>query len=116
MGGSFGIAAIETTIARRSQFHQSRLIDHLTFTNPDYAAGLRQFATTVFGRGQRQRGRCHAAGPGCHLTGSCSSSLLPRPTRMLTSPGLRLRHFPSGPSFSAKATKPGADKDAGAAA
>ena len=29
---------------------QSRLVDHLTFTNPDYAAGVRQFATSVFGR------------------------------------------------------------------
>lgn len=50
IGGGFGIAAIETVIARRSQFHQSRIIDHLSFTNPDYAAGLRQFATSVFGR------------------------------------------------------------------
>ena len=50
LGGSFGIAAIETIIARRTQFHQSRLVDHLTFTNPDYAAGVRQFATSVFGR------------------------------------------------------------------
>ena len=50
LGGSFGIAAIETIIARRTQFHQSRLVDHLTFTNPDYAASVRQFATSAFGR------------------------------------------------------------------
>ena len=50
LGGSFGIAAIETILARRTQFHQSRLVDHLTFTNPDYAASVRQFATSAFGR------------------------------------------------------------------
>ncbi len=30
LGGSFGIAAATTLLARRSQFHQSRLVEHLT--------------------------------------------------------------------------------------
>ena len=49
LGGSFGIAAIETVLARRTQFHQSRIVDHLTFSNPDYANSLRQSASGVFG-------------------------------------------------------------------
>lgn len=40
LGGSIGIAAITTLIARRSQFHQSRLIDGLNFANPAYEAGV----------------------------------------------------------------------------
>jgi DHA2 family multidrug resistance protein len=40
LGGSFGIAAITTLIARRTQFHQSRLIDNLNFSNPTYETGL----------------------------------------------------------------------------
>ena len=49
LGGSFGIAAIETVIARRTQFHQSRLVDHLTFSNPEYVNSLSQSASSVFG-------------------------------------------------------------------
>jgi len=30
LGGSFGIATATTLLARRSQFHQSRLVEHLT--------------------------------------------------------------------------------------
>jgi DHA2 family multidrug resistance protein len=30
VGGSFGIAAVTTIVARRSQFHQARLVDHTT--------------------------------------------------------------------------------------
>lgn len=30
LGGSFGISMVQTMLARRSQFHQSRLVEHLT--------------------------------------------------------------------------------------
>jgi MFS transporter, DHA2 family, multidrug resistance protein len=30
LGGSFGVAVVTTLLARRTQFHQSRMIDHLT--------------------------------------------------------------------------------------
>jgi DHA2 family multidrug resistance protein len=48
IGGGFGIAAIETIVARRSQFHQSRLVDGLVGTNADYTSSLQQIGTTVF--------------------------------------------------------------------
>ena len=34
MGGSFGVAFVTTILARRTQFHQHRLIDHLTPYDP----------------------------------------------------------------------------------
>ncbi|MDF7811116.1 DHA2 family efflux MFS transporter permease subunit [Hymenobacter sp. YC55] len=46
LGGSFGIAAITTLIARRAQFHQSRIIDSLNFSNPNYEAGVQSLAST----------------------------------------------------------------------
>jgi MFS transporter, DHA2 family, multidrug resistance protein len=36
LGGSFGIAITTTIVARRMQFHQSRLVEHVTETNPVY--------------------------------------------------------------------------------
>ncbi|TNF50191.1 DHA2 family efflux MFS transporter permease subunit [bacterium] len=36
LGGSFGIAFATTMVARRSQFHQSRLVEHLTPFDPSY--------------------------------------------------------------------------------
>ncbi|MGI4834357.1 MAG: DHA2 family efflux MFS transporter permease subunit [Janthinobacterium lividum] len=48
IGGGFGIAAIETIVARRSQFHQSRLIDGLVGTNADYTSSLQQLGSTAF--------------------------------------------------------------------
>jgi DHA2 family multidrug resistance protein len=36
LGGSFGIALTTTVLARRMQFHQSRLVEHVTETNPVY--------------------------------------------------------------------------------
>ena len=49
LGGSFGIAGITTMVARRTQFHQSRLVDGLNFSNPDYTAGLQGLTDTFFG-------------------------------------------------------------------
>jgi DHA2 family multidrug resistance protein len=36
IGGSVGIAFVTTSIARRAQFHQSRLVEHLTPLDPAY--------------------------------------------------------------------------------
>ena len=40
LGGSFGVAFVTTILARRAQFHQSRLIDHLTPFDGAYQASL----------------------------------------------------------------------------
>jgi DHA2 family multidrug resistance protein len=39
LGGSFGVAFVTTIIARRAQFHESRLIDHLTPFDRNYQIG-----------------------------------------------------------------------------
>jgi len=36
LGGSFGVAFVTTMLSRRAQFHQNRLIDHLTPFDRDY--------------------------------------------------------------------------------
>ena len=36
MGGSVGISMVTTVLARRSQFHQSRLIENITASNPNF--------------------------------------------------------------------------------
>ncbi len=40
LGGSFGVAFVTTVIARRTQFHQHRLIEHLTQFDPGYTFRL----------------------------------------------------------------------------
>jgi len=40
IGGSSGIAIVTTILARRTQFHQARLVDHLTPFDPSYAQAL----------------------------------------------------------------------------
>jgi DHA2 family multidrug resistance protein len=42
LGASFGTAFISTMLEWREQFHQSRLVDHLTQFNPSLAISLRQ--------------------------------------------------------------------------
>ena len=42
LGGSFGVAFISTILARRSQFHQHRLVEHLTPFNPNFSLSLEQ--------------------------------------------------------------------------
>jgi len=36
LGGSFGISIVQTMLARRSQFHQARLVEKMTNVNPIY--------------------------------------------------------------------------------
>jgi DHA2 family multidrug resistance protein len=47
LGGSFGISLAQTWLARRQQFHQSRLVSHLTPTNPAYQQWLAHAADAV---------------------------------------------------------------------
>ncbi|MBC8082896.1 MAG: DHA2 family efflux MFS transporter permease subunit [Hymenobacter sp.] len=51
LGGSFGIAAITTLITRRAQFHQSRLVDNLNFSNPEYETNLQNLTNSLAGAG-----------------------------------------------------------------
>jgi len=46
LGGSFGIAAITTLISRRTQFHQSRIIDNLNFSNSVYESSLQDLTAS----------------------------------------------------------------------
>ncbi len=49
-GGSVGIALSTTFLAQRSQFHQERLIEHLTPFNPIYTNELKALAQGLFPR------------------------------------------------------------------
>jgi DHA2 family multidrug resistance protein len=42
LGGSFGVAFVTTLLARRAQFHQHRLVEHLTPFNPGFSIRLEQ--------------------------------------------------------------------------
>src|SRR5260370_11700731 len=49
-GGSMGVALSQTVLARREQFHQSRLIEHLGSWNPIYNDPLNRIETYLNGR------------------------------------------------------------------
>jgi MFS transporter, DHA2 family, multidrug resistance protein len=51
IGGSVGISFVTTGLARRAQFHQSRLVENLTAANPQFQATLRGLANTFGGSG-----------------------------------------------------------------
>jgi DHA2 family multidrug resistance protein len=51
MGGSVGIAFVTTFLARRTQFHQSRLVEHLTPFDPAYALAKAKAAGALAARG-----------------------------------------------------------------
>ena len=40
LGGSFGVALVTTVVSRRAQFHQARLVEHLTPFDPAYVNAL----------------------------------------------------------------------------
>jgi DHA2 family multidrug resistance protein len=46
MGGDIGIAFVTTFVARRSQFHQSRLASHTSLYDPTFAAAVKSAAHT----------------------------------------------------------------------
>jgi len=59
LGGTFGISAVQTLLAQRSQFHQARMVEKLNPLNPNYANGLTQLtqALTAHGVAKAQAGR-----------------------------------------------------------
>jgi DHA2 family multidrug resistance protein len=40
LGGSFGVAFVTTLLARRTQFHQARMVEHLNPLNQNFSAAL----------------------------------------------------------------------------
>jgi DHA2 family multidrug resistance protein len=51
LGGSFGVAFVTTMVARRSQFHQFRLVEHLTPFSRNLQEALPQISQLLRGRG-----------------------------------------------------------------
>ncbi len=51
LGGSFGVAVVTTLLARRAQFHQFRLVDHLTPFDINLQSNLSQVSQTLQERG-----------------------------------------------------------------
>jgi DHA2 family multidrug resistance protein len=51
LGGSFGIATATTLLARRSQFHQSRLVEHLTPFSIPFTEWQKRMAEVIPGLG-----------------------------------------------------------------
>jgi len=51
IGGSAGVSFVTTMLARRSQFHQSVLVDHLTPYNPDVQTFMQGAGQLMFARG-----------------------------------------------------------------
>jgi MFS transporter, DHA2 family, multidrug resistance protein len=51
MGGAVGIAFVTTLLARRSQFHQARLVDHLTVFDPALALSKARAAAALVAQG-----------------------------------------------------------------
>jgi DHA2 family multidrug resistance protein len=51
LGGSFGVAVATTILTRRAQFHQARLVDHLTPFDMNYILGSQQTAEILQNRG-----------------------------------------------------------------
>ena len=47
LGGSFGVAVATTILIRRAQFHQSRLVDHLTPFDMNYIWSSQQTAQVL---------------------------------------------------------------------
>ena len=51
LGGSFGVAFVTTIIARRAQFHQARLVDHLTPFDRTYQLAVDRSAQVLQQKG-----------------------------------------------------------------
>jgi DHA2 family multidrug resistance protein len=52
LGGTIGIASVQTMLAQRAQFHQARLVEHLDPLNPNYTQGLDQITRGLLASGQ----------------------------------------------------------------
>ena len=66
IGGSFGISLAQTMLARRGQFHQSRLVEHASDFDPQYVAAHSSIMQSLINTGATRRRR-DAAGDGRHL-------------------------------------------------
>ncbi len=51
LGGSFGVALAATLLSRRSQYHQTTLVGHITTWDPETAGRLRHFGRYFAGQG-----------------------------------------------------------------
>src|SRR6202011_6420835 len=51
IGGSVGISVVTTLLARRTQFHQVRLVENLSAANPPFRAALQGVTSTFSGGG-----------------------------------------------------------------
>jgi DHA2 family multidrug resistance protein len=51
LGGSFGVSLATTMLDRRSQFHDTRLLSHITAESSEYARALSSIATTLVHQG-----------------------------------------------------------------
>ncbi|HEY3951470.1 DHA2 family efflux MFS transporter permease subunit [Phenylobacterium sp.] len=51
LGGTLGISTVQTFLAQREQFHQSRLVEHLQPLNPNFQALSAQVGQTLKGLG-----------------------------------------------------------------
>ncbi len=51
IGGSVGVAFITTILARRAQFHQARMVDHLTPFDTSYSIAKDRISEMLSGRG-----------------------------------------------------------------
>lgn len=51
VGGSIGISVVTTMLSRRAQFHQERLVSHLTPYDGQYQSALRRAATALIAHG-----------------------------------------------------------------
>ncbi len=52
LGGTIGISSVQTLLAQRAQFHQSRLVEGLNPLNPEYVAAVSRMSQGLMGRGQ----------------------------------------------------------------
>jgi DHA2 family multidrug resistance protein len=55
LGGTLGISTVQTMLARRSQWHQARLVETLNPLNPSYVEGIGRFSRAV-GQGASNTG------------------------------------------------------------
>jgi len=61
IGGSIGISAVQSFLARREQFYQARFTETLNPLNPAYGAGIDHIARGLVSRGQSQLQASHMA-------------------------------------------------------
>jgi len=52
IGGSFGIAGVNTVIAQRQQFHQSRLVENAAYSNPIFHNWMQSIIAKLMANGQ----------------------------------------------------------------